>query len=310
LDFVETEHALSTVAACGGIGWLLDVWIGRSGQHRVRGWLETWWLRFSYVRLRQFGREEALFAVQVIDRLFGQRLFSIRRVLSVVLVAAFAVCVGLVIPVAMIFRNLADVLAFLRLFSVCYILEAGLFAISISLTRLSASKIADLLVWRPRLNFFGIVIICITQYCIMLFLAPLMDLIPATIYAATASEERGSDLLRAIWPSAFDVSLYKGYLPRSLWPEVLPVDLTVEFGEGPSIAIPFSRPPEIMSLTANLGRLLLFLIFALLSCLAPFQHRVLVVWAAIVESDKPVFTFLLGGIAAVAKAIEEIMKSF
>ena len=56
-------EALATVAASGGVGAFIDFWIGRAGQQRVRGWLETWWLRFSYVRLSNFGREEALFAV-------------------------------------------------------------------------------------------------------------------------------------------------------------------------------------------------------------------------------------------------------
>src|SRR5215813_11011214 len=77
--------ALTTVAACGGVGVFLDFWIGKVGQQRVKGWLETWWLRLSYVRWTNFGREEALFAVQVMDRLFGRHLFSTQRMIVVVL---------------------------------------------------------------------------------------------------------------------------------------------------------------------------------------------------------------------------------
>ena len=61
--------ALTTIAACGGAGALIDFWIRKSGQQRVRGWLETWWLRLSYVRWGNFGREEALFAAQVMPKL-------------------------------------------------------------------------------------------------------------------------------------------------------------------------------------------------------------------------------------------------
>jgi hypothetical protein len=78
------ESALTTVVACGGAGAFIDFYIGRAGQRRIRDWLETWWLRLSYVKWSNFGREEALFAVQVMDRLFGRRFLSVRRLIAVV----------------------------------------------------------------------------------------------------------------------------------------------------------------------------------------------------------------------------------
>ena len=63
--------ALTTVVACGDAGAFIDFWIGRTGEQRVRGWLE-YWIKLSYVRWGNFGREEALFAVRVMDRLFGR----------------------------------------------------------------------------------------------------------------------------------------------------------------------------------------------------------------------------------------------
>ena len=30
--------------------YVFDFWIGKKGEKRVRDWLETWWLRLSYVR--------------------------------------------------------------------------------------------------------------------------------------------------------------------------------------------------------------------------------------------------------------------
>jgi hypothetical protein len=58
-------NALATIAACGGVGAFIDFYIGKRGQQRVRDWLETWWIRLSYVRWGNFGRQEALFAMQV-----------------------------------------------------------------------------------------------------------------------------------------------------------------------------------------------------------------------------------------------------
>jgi hypothetical protein len=84
---VDWTGTLTTVAAWGGLG---AVWIGRQGQQRVVGWLETWWLKFSDVRLATFGRAEASIAVAALDRLFGARLFSRRRFISLLTVQGFS----------------------------------------------------------------------------------------------------------------------------------------------------------------------------------------------------------------------------
>jgi hypothetical protein len=34
------EGVLTTIAACGGVGAIIDFWIGRKGDKRVRGWME------------------------------------------------------------------------------------------------------------------------------------------------------------------------------------------------------------------------------------------------------------------------------
>jgi len=55
---------------------VVDFYIGKPGQRRVRDRLEMWWLRLSDVRWGNFGRGEALCAVQVMDRIFGRRIFA------------------------------------------------------------------------------------------------------------------------------------------------------------------------------------------------------------------------------------------
>ena len=44
------------------------------------GW---WWIRFDDVRWNNFGRKEAEFAVALLDKWFGKRFLSIRRLLFV-----------------------------------------------------------------------------------------------------------------------------------------------------------------------------------------------------------------------------------
>jgi hypothetical protein len=50
-------------------------------------------------------------------------------------------------------------------------------------------------------------------------------------------------------------------------------------------------------------------IFILSFFLKPVQVPIMTLWARVIESDKPVFTLLFGGTAALAKAIQEISKT-
>lgn len=92
-------HILTTIAACCAVGAFIDFYIGKDGQRRVRDWLETWWLKFSYVRWDTIGCDEARFAINAMGQLFGRRLFSLRRWLVVVIaisVAAIYIILGII----------------------------------------------------------------------------------------------------------------------------------------------------------------------------------------------------------------------
>lgn len=77
------ESWLPTVAAWGTIGVFLDFYIGTVNQKRLRDWMETWWLRISLVQWGNLGREEALFAVHIMDRRFDKCFFSVKRLVVV-----------------------------------------------------------------------------------------------------------------------------------------------------------------------------------------------------------------------------------
>jgi hypothetical protein len=91
------------ITAFGGLGALVDFIIGRAGQDRVRGLLETWWIKFDDVHWHNFGREEAHTAVAVMDRVFGANLLSLRRVVplfAIHIILIVLLCVVVVIRFA------------------------------------------------------------------------------------------------------------------------------------------------------------------------------------------------------------------
>ena len=55
-------------------------------------------------------------------------------------------------------------------------------------------------------------------------------------------------------------------------------------------------------------RLLLAVIFIVSYMLRPLQSGIFALWARIIESEKPVFTLVFGGIAGLAKLVTEIIK--
>ena len=84
------KDILWPVVLVGGFGAFIDFLIGRAGQEKARDWLLEWWVRFDDVRWRNFGREEGLFAGRLIEKLFGKRIWGIRRTISAI--ESFLLC--------------------------------------------------------------------------------------------------------------------------------------------------------------------------------------------------------------------------
>jgi hypothetical protein len=247
------EGALTTIAACGGIGAFIDFWIGKRGQRRVRDWLETWWLRFSYVNLKNFGREEARFAIATMDKVLGRGFFSRKRFVSFAILEAFDairsrfdLLMQQVLTVAVIAATLITVLGFFLLFSS-----------SISLTRYASVRAIRLANRWPSLTGIAFITLLVSQYILMVAWS---------------------------WFNSWD-PLQDNYEHHfSLIPDISSQDATWIFTNG--------------------GRFALAALFVASYLLKPLHEAISLLWARVVESDKPIFTLLFGGAAAAAKAVE------
>jgi hypothetical protein len=70
-----------------------------------------------------------------------------------------------------------------------------------------------------------------------------------------------------------------------------------------------NRTTLIVGLIPNLGRLLLTLVFFCSYLVSPLQYTISLLCVRIVESDRPVFTLLFGGIAAIAKSVQATLEN-
>jgi hypothetical protein len=74
------KDILWPIVMIGSVGAFIDFLIGKAGQARAKDFLLKWWVRFDDVQWRNFGREEGLFAGQLMDKWFGRRVWSCRRI--------------------------------------------------------------------------------------------------------------------------------------------------------------------------------------------------------------------------------------
>lgn len=320
------------VPAWGAIGIGIDFLLGKSGQQRVKDWLETWWLRLSDVKWDNFGRKEALFALQKMDRWFGRRFLSVRRLL-VVVISIFLVTGFMIFslaftyaphPIWNYFGWSAGVLwslgnRFQRSDFLFFILTLISFAFSFSVTRIASATVARLLRYDSYFNFIGLVLLLLFQYVLLCYWSPAMtfirrDLIDIVVFPL--------DIWRVPW--------------FSLWPRIVFFYYSlihVEWGHfynmaihGEALLTPKSilgfvkfeswdfyypdhfllRLSAILVLIPTLMRFLLATVFIGSYCLRPLQRPIMLVSARIIEHEKPVFTLLFAGIAAMVKAIEQI----
>src|SRR5262245_57584214 len=83
------EIVLLQILTCAAVGRLIDLLIGKSGQVRVREFLEGWWYKFDDVRWNNFGRKEALFTVDLLHRWFGRCWWGLQRIRWMLLICSF-----------------------------------------------------------------------------------------------------------------------------------------------------------------------------------------------------------------------------
>ena len=303
-------HAANIVVAFSAVGYGIDFYIGRNNQQRVRDWLETWWIKLSYVRWGNFGREEATLAVQVMDQLFGRRFFSLRRLYAVLIAAGLSIVIAAVFSYSSLIRSLHSIIS--SRFILTILVSLLLLSISISITRRISASIAFILRNRPAFNFIGFVALALLQYvilCVWPFIFAYATAFTILFYPKVTFEVWSYEW--QIWAGEVKMFLTAivttnpiAYLSAYL-SQIYTKDFDPELGR----SLFEARIVISLALLPNMGRLLLALIFACSFLLRPIQRPISTLWARIVESDKPVFTLLFGGAAFLAETIQKIAEN-
>jgi len=316
--------------SAGGLGRFIDFLIGKAGQERARDFLLKWWVRFVDVRWKNFGKEEGLFAGRLIERWFGKRIFSLRRMVFALSLLAVFLSVTF-ISIKTFSSSPFDWLFSADRFETCvgswfssiqpnpmnvwfiistYLIYILLFLISISFTKYVTFKISYLCSVGKLRNMLLFVTMLVINYCIIATWQPITEAIRGVILI-----DIGYSYHAEKYYSMLDhVIFVLGYTKTLLLAEAIkvnpihPESITYLFKCANHIDR-FSL--NILVLFPSLMRIMLSMVFVGSFLLRPLIMRPInLVWARIIESDKPVFTVIFGGAAAFATVIGEVAKHF
>jgi len=337
------KDILWPIALVGGVGGLIDFLIGRTGQERAKDFLLRWWVRFDDVHWKNFGREEGLFAGRLIKRWFGNRMYSLRRIIATLLSFGILILISYVMVktlskdpsvywsfankdielwidnrhAVILFRMESYYLTYLSILATYFVYLLA-FCISVSLTAYLSVRISYLCGIGQGRNLIIFLAVLVLNCLILAFWYPIAEF--NRLIVLTAINAFISWLCSVgVWtgyPGGHSVSLANEIydvlvLAKNWLPGVSFFANPMSYLLGP----PNFRPPidsfslHCLSLFPSIIRLTLSIVFVGSFLLRPVLMRpISLVWARIVESDRPVFTLTFGGAAAFATAMSEAVK--
>lgn len=317
--FLIAGKSTAFVGSFALMGALIDTAMRKHERERLKDWLIGWWIKFDGMKLRAFGKTEARLVVDYIDAHAGRRLWSRKRwtfVRRVVTWCAVLAILWTVIQLAQSMGARAGAPGDAQPLEAAHLLAIGLlvfaFGVSVSLTRAIAVATAALCT-NPLTTVLAFSALLVLHVAILLvwtegglqavlgfgftFAGSLAAADPP--FSAAAVAESAGTALRA------SLAYLHGYAGRVLhgdfrgiWPGLLAAHPVTPQN---AVYTALGVLVELLDLVANGARILFALAF-LGSFLMPRLLKDLAsrLWEGMIESDRPVFTILLGLIGFVA----------
>jgi hypothetical protein len=307
---------------CTLMGSFIDFLLGRPGRKRVIEFLEDWWVLFEDVTRRNFAKKEAIFFLSIIDRAVGRSAISIRR-LSAVMIVLFCFLVYNISSMMMQAPALGAIPKYehvLVQFPHMLIPETPVVLISLFGLALSISisrKISNVL---PRLigdTFFqncsclmAVLLLC---YALIVCWPPVtLAIINYAAYLRYFSGLYGVKRdIYALWNILKDTHwvINPIRLAPELYDIIVPAYFASDITNDRIIDPVFSSTSRQIGLLSGLVRLAIAALFMLTFFVQSVVGRPLsLVWLRIVQSDKPVFAIVFGGISGGITLMSQIAQ--
>jgi hypothetical protein len=325
------KDILWPIVLVGGLGAFIDFLIGKAGQARAKDFLLRWWVRFDDVRWRNFGREEGLFAARLIERWFGKRIFSLRRIVAAVLLYLIFLIIAYLIVITLSANPSVDWFAsagdwvfslpgaqitlrinpseLIENIAATYLIYFLAFSISASITKYLSFKIAYLCGSGEIRNFLVFALMLVVNCLIILIWFPVAEM-NRVWFLTFLNEISSGHHITSVLNRTFQTVIYSRWVYLYLFFEPpFHSKLFFLFSESSWSNKIYIHSLRCLILFPSIMRFILATIFVGSFLLKPLIMRPMsLVWARIIESEKPVFTLIFGGAAAFATALSEAAK--
>jgi hypothetical protein len=313
----KLKDILWPIVAIGGLGAFIDFLIGKAGQEKAKDFLLKWWVRFDDVHWKNFGREEGLVTGRFLEEWLGQRTWGARRILVaiqmiiVIIIVCYVKSVFGKYDLTCIYCNGTFYFG-----GIVFVMTIAGFCLSTSFTIWLTFLVANLCGIGQSRNIIILIALLIFNSLLFVYWFEITEITSYIItmmlfYIATFTIFVPLIFLNAVPPGALiaHVSQAKELLK---WGDFYYSNELHSFVLGDSLMA--HKPIEIyvidlISIFPSVLRFILLIVFIGSFLLKPLvMHPVSLVWARIIESEKPVFTLTFGGVAAFATAISEAAK--
>lgn len=311
--------AIGTAGGLAAIGGLIDFYMRKGEKKKLIDWMIAWWIRFDDVKWSNFGRKEAEVVVRTLDRHAGDSLISVRRWIFSIGVCAL-VYLGVVIWLATSVFLIGDTWHHIFSYMERALTSEGAlirvtittiaFALSLSLTRFIAALSARLSVnaIATALSFGVLLIIHLVLFAIWTNIVVSRSI--DGIYDGLTPGPDGfiDSLIRQFGNMEGDLrTLGSNIMWSENWFGISWTfqNLLYEFWNGD----PKTESPGVMTvltgaafnfvmdLISNGLRILYAVVFLASFLISPIVKPIISrTWEALIESNKPIFTMILGAI--------------
>jgi hypothetical protein len=323
-------NILWPLVVLGGLGAAIDFLIGSERQRKIKDWLTEKWVNFEDMKWSNFSTKEAQYFVHFLDRVFGAKLLSWRRIASSAVTYALLMATLLAIGFSHSLQSgtLAEQLARQpALFShnldvIMIVIGVLTFAVSTSVTRavsilvirLSAARSVGPSLYVAMLGvhyvLFGVwtPIVEALRVLIMMGLWYVVLFVIEGFSFPAANEITPDNVLAGL--SEFATQTAQDVTRLTYWePQKLLENAYATTG----LVGPFTprRVPMgtffAVSLVANALRFLIAIALLVSFLFREWIGRVVsLVWVRVLEDRRGAFTLVLGGIGALAGTVREI----
>jgi hypothetical protein len=332
---------LAKIGVFAAIGKFIDLCLSDETDKRLRGYLETYWLKLSFMSFTALGRTELQSALALSDQFLGKSLFSLRRLLASATLLfgclLFAFVLGVVTKLPGVFLQtwvpwyeaVAAIPGFFvdTLFNYMFAIIVLPLLVSICLA-FSITRQATALVLRVDDARLKWAFLALLAFHVILFLiwSPLVEIVQNYFAIVGRRLDEAMKWLvpgakNAIDPISMWRSVFEQFLASVLWWDfwditeaaASPVTFTPIFNLGdPSPEWPsrtlFTMAALISYVTYGwrIGFTLVFLVSYLAG---PFFQRPLLKYGEeVIEKKKPLFTPLFTGIGVLFAGLSEAIK--